>query len=273
MAHKRRTQDSGRSFEILPPDTLGLWKGDAEEPKSSEKRNRHRRRLRLFVGGLLVVLLAGLVVHIAWKASTPLPSVDDHNASTTKDQLPSSDTLSAALSFKNSQGSKDSEIRLAPAGEIPSSMYASTLDSVRVTLDEGKEADAELSRLVERGAKLLAAGEPVSGWPKLAEAIGDKRANKLKTTGGHAGVSGDDPDVAIDPGSSKKFRLKSSRSADHVFVRSASTSARSSAVTSGRRPNHNSKPRTAWCNSMPSPSAVFRPRAREAVSNGVSSGT
>src|SRR5438067_1431269 len=142
MPHKRSTQGSGGSFESLPPETLGRWKGP-EKPTSYEKRNRHRRRLRLFIGGLLVVLLAGLGVHIAWKASTPLPSIDDHNASTTKDQLPSSDTLSGALSFKNSQNPKDSEIRLAPAGAIPSSMYASTLDSVRVTLDEGKEAEAE----------------------------------------------------------------------------------------------------------------------------------
>ncbi len=142
MPHKRSTQGSGRSFEILPPDSLGLWKGP-EKPTSYEKRNRHRRRLRLFIGGLLIVLLAGVGVHIAWKASGPLPSVDDHDASTTTDPLPSSDTLSGALSFKNSQGSKDSEIRLAPAGAIPSSMYASTLDSVRVTLDEGKEAEAE----------------------------------------------------------------------------------------------------------------------------------
>ena len=41
----------------------------------------------------------------------------------------------------------------------------------------------------------------------------------------------------------------------------------------GRWPNHNSNPRTAWCSSMPSPSAVFSPRARAAASNGVSSGT
>ena len=50
------------------------------------------------------------------------------------------------------------------------------------------------------------------------------------------------------------------------LVRSASTSARSSGVTSGRWPNHNSNPRTAWCSSMPSPSAVLsavRPRRRE----------
>ena len=37
---------------------------------------------------------------------------------------------------------------------------------------------------------------------------------------------------------------------------SASSSARNSAVTSGVLPNHSAKPRTAWCSSMPSPSAV-----------------
>ena len=41
--------------------------------------------------------------------------------------------------------------------------------------------------------------------------------------------------------------------------RSASTSARNSAVTCGRMPNQSEKPRTAWCNSIPSPSAVRMP--------------
>ena len=43
-------------------------------------------------------------------------------------------------------------------------------------------------------------------------------------------------------------------------AKSASISARNSAVTCGRTPNHSKKPRTAWCSSMPSPSAVARPR-------------
>ena len=49
--------------------------------------------------------------------------------------------------------------------------------------------------------------------------------------------------------------------------RSASTKARNSGVTSGRTPNHSSNPRTAWCSSMPRPSAVRSPRARAAASS------
>ena len=43
---------------------------------------------------------------------------------------------------------------------------------------------------------------------------------------------------------------------------SRSIRARSSAVTSGRTPNHFSKPGTAWCSSMPRPSTAAQARAR-----------
>jgi tetratricopeptide (TPR) repeat protein len=142
MPNKRSTQGSGR-IEILPPDTLGLWKGNVEEPKAGEKRTQRRRRIRGFSFGVFLVLLLGVGAHLAWKAFNPPASDVGGPASPTTYQPPSSDTLSSALSFKNSQGPKDNEIRLAPAGAIPSSTYASTLDSVRITLDEGKEAEAE----------------------------------------------------------------------------------------------------------------------------------
>ncbi len=55
----------------------------------------------------------------------------------------SSDSLSAALLLKNSLAPKDSEIRIASAGIVPASVYASTLDAVRINLEEGKENEAE----------------------------------------------------------------------------------------------------------------------------------
>ena len=51
--------------------------------------------------------------------------------------------------------------------------------------------------------------------------------------------------------------------------RSASTSARSSAVTSGVLPNQRAKPGAAWCSSMPSPSTATQPRRRAASTSGV----
>ena len=45
----------------------------------------------------------------------------------------------------------------------------------------------------------------------------------------------------------------------HEAPRCAATWARSSGVTSGRTPNQRSKPGTAWCSSMPSPSTVRFP--------------
>jgi tetratricopeptide (TPR) repeat protein len=132
----------GKSIEILPPDSLGLWKGDSKESKSAAKRDRGQRRLRLGSFGLLLLFLSGVGGHFVWKAYHPLASPPIQGASSTTDSLPTPD-LSTALSFKNSQDSKDSEIRLAPSGAVPVSLYASTLDSVRINLDEGKETEAE----------------------------------------------------------------------------------------------------------------------------------
>ena len=54
---------------------------------------------------------------------------------------------------------------------------------------------------------------------------------------------------------------------------SASTRARSSAVTSGRTPNQRSKAGAAWCSSMPSPPTTARPRPLARSMSGVVSGT
>ena len=61
---------------------------------------------------------------------------------------------------------------------------------------------------------------------------------------------------------------------DHPCVSmSAIIMARSSSVTAGRRPNHFSKPGTAWCSSMPRPSAMRMPCCRAWARIGVISGT
>ena len=92
---------------------------------------------------MFVAVIMAVAVPIGWKIAhhgTALPVPD---ASAPVNQPLSSDSLSAALSLKNSQGSKDSEIRIASAGVVPTSLYASSLDSVRVNLEEGKEDEAE----------------------------------------------------------------------------------------------------------------------------------
>ena len=55
--------------------------------------------------------------------------------------------------------------------------------------------------------------------------------------------------------------------------RSASTSARNSAVTSGVLPNQRAKPGAAWRSSMPSPPTATQPRRHAASTSGVVSGT
>ena len=139
---QNRNKGRGKSIEILPPDGLGLWKGESKESKSAAKRDRGHRRLRLGSFGLLLLFLSGVGGHFVWKAYHPHALISDQGASSTTDLLPTPD-LSSALSLKNSQDTQNSEIRLAPAGVVPTSLYASTLDSVRVSLDEGKEAEAE----------------------------------------------------------------------------------------------------------------------------------
>ena len=54
---------------------------------------------------------------------------------------------------------------------------------------------------------------------------------------------------------------------------SAASSSNNSLVTTGRTPNHSSKPRTAWCSSMSSPLEVLSPRASAWASRSVFSGT
>src|SRR6516165_1153 len=58
----------------------------------------------------------------------------------------------------------------------------------------------------------------------------------------------------------------------HTPTRSASTSARKPAVTSGRVPKNRMKAPLAWYSSIPRPSAAASPRARAVASNGVASG-
>lgn len=130
-----------KSFEILPPDGLDLWKGTPKKTKSAEKRVQGRFRLVSF--GLLLLFLGGIGGHFVWKAYHPHTLIPDQNISSATDSTPPEDVLSSALTLKNSQDSTASEVRLAPAGVVPASLYASTLDSVRLSLDEGKETEAE----------------------------------------------------------------------------------------------------------------------------------
>src|ERR1700691_2413800 len=61
--------------------------------------------------------------------------------------------------------------------------------------------------------------------------------------------------------------------APYVAMTSASTSARSAGVTTGRLPNQRAKAGAAWWSSMPSPSATRSPRALAASISGVRKGT
>ncbi|HEY3197964.1 MAG TPA: tetratricopeptide repeat protein, partial [Nitrospirales bacterium] len=133
----------GKSFEILPPDGLDLWKGNPKETKSAAKQNRVQRHFRLLSFSLLLLFLGGIGGHFVWKAYHPHALLPDQSISSTTDSTPSPDVLSSALSLKHSQDSQDSAIRLAPAGVVPASLYASTLDSVRISLDEGRDTEAE----------------------------------------------------------------------------------------------------------------------------------
>ena len=139
---QNRNKGRGKSIEILPPDGLGLWKGESKESKSAAKRDRGQRRLRFGTFGLLLLFLSGVGGHFVWKAYHPHALVPDPGAFSTPDSFATPD-LSTALSLKNSQDTQNNEIRLAPAGVVPASLYASTLDSVRISLDEGKETEAE----------------------------------------------------------------------------------------------------------------------------------
>ncbi len=53
----------------------------------------------------------------------------------------------------------------------------------------------------------------------------------------------------------------------------SSTKARNAGVTVGSTPNQAANAGRPWCNSMPRPSTATSPRARAALSSGVSSGT
>ena len=141
MARKRSSGGSGRSIEILPPDELGLWKGAIEDPKSAEKRNRQRRNLR--VVSVFLVLIMAVAIPIGWKILHHNAALPDPETSVPGNQTHASDSLSSALMMSNSQAPKDSEIRIASAGVVPASLYASSLEAVRVYLEEGKEDEAE----------------------------------------------------------------------------------------------------------------------------------
>jgi tetratricopeptide (TPR) repeat protein len=141
MARKGSSGGSGRSIEILPPDGLNLWKGDTEDPKSAEKRNRRRRNLR--VVGVFLALIIAVAIPIGWKITHHGAAPPGPQASAPENQPLSSDSLSAALLLRNSQSPKDSEIRIASAGAVPASVYASSLEAVRVNLEQGKEDEAE----------------------------------------------------------------------------------------------------------------------------------
>ncbi len=139
MAGKRSSHGSGRSIRILAPDGLKVWKS-AKDPKAAEKRNLQRRNLR--VVSVFVALILAIAIPIGWKITHHAASPNSDAASPQNQPL-SSDSLSAAMLLKNSLGLKDSEIRIASAGIVPVSLYASTLEAARVSLDEGKENEAE----------------------------------------------------------------------------------------------------------------------------------
>jgi tetratricopeptide (TPR) repeat protein len=160
MSPKRSSKGSGRSIEILPPDGLEVWKGNTEDLKSADKRIRRRRNLR--VVSVFVALIVAVAIPIGWKITHHSAAPPDLDASATENQPLSSDSLSSALLLKNSQAPKDSEIRIASAGIVPTSLYASSLDSVRVNLEEGKEDEAQ--------AKLIA-------LPR--EALSDRRIQQF----------------------------------------------------------------------------------------------
>src|SRR6185503_20763482 len=139
----KHTKGREPSIEILPPDGLDLWKGTPKETKAAQKQNRVQRRFRLISFGLLLLFLSGIGGHFAWKAYHPHTLISNKESSSPTDTAPAASSLSSALSLKNSNDSQDGEIRLAPASVVPVSLYASTLDSVRVSLDEGKDVEAE----------------------------------------------------------------------------------------------------------------------------------
>ena len=141
MSRKGSSGGSGRSIEILPPDGLGLWKGSTEDPKATEERKRRQRNRR--VAGVILAMIVAIAIPIGWKITHQSAAVPDPGAIAPEHQPLSSDTLSAALLLRNSQAPKDSEVRIASAGTVPASVYASSLEAVRVNLEEGKEDEAE----------------------------------------------------------------------------------------------------------------------------------
>jgi tetratricopeptide (TPR) repeat protein len=187
---KRTPPSSIKSFEIVSPDDPILWKGDPEaDKKAVEKRKRSRTAFKIF--GILAVLVSvGLTAHQMWRASDGSAPLTESVSSEVTNQ-----TAPAAPSIFDGQLPRDTQIRLAPASEMPSSLYASSLDTIRLTLEQGNTAEAE--------AKLKA-------LPK--EALSDRRAQQFAgvlwnnlgvkyrtTTGTDAGKAAFKAAIAVDP--------------------------------------------------------------------------
>jgi hypothetical protein len=139
MRDKRSTKNSGSSFEILPPDNLGLWKGDPEAAKRTASRQKSRKR-NLILLGVLLLLASGIGTYRFVQLDRVATSSSDTPSLSLRDlSSDSSESLHTSLS----QIPKESHIRIAETGEVPASLYASTLDTARVSLDQGNDAEAE----------------------------------------------------------------------------------------------------------------------------------
>jgi tetratricopeptide (TPR) repeat protein len=143
MPHPNTPNRPGKSFEIIPPDT-GVWK---PPPQVSLDRPRPPwLKLTLRLAGLLILAAVIIGGHRLWQGSSQSAPAEPNSSmvSVLPARLlsgpgPASPTTPAV----RPELPKETHIRLAPAGEVPASLYASTLDAIRLTIEQGNDAEAE----------------------------------------------------------------------------------------------------------------------------------
>src|SRR5438445_4156373 len=143
MPHPNTPKSPGKSFEIIPPDT-GIWKPPRQD--SSDRPRPFWLKVTLRLAGLLILAAMILGGHRLWQGSSQSASSEPSTSivSVLPARLltgpgPANPTIPAV----RPELPKETHIRLAPAGEVPSSLYASTLDAIRLTIEQGNDAEAE----------------------------------------------------------------------------------------------------------------------------------
>jgi tetratricopeptide (TPR) repeat protein len=201
MAYPNPPRSPGKSFEIIPPET-GLWKAP---PQESLKRKRPWLKVTLRLGGLLILAAVIIGGPRLWKSS-PQSSESEPETSTITvlpaKVLTGSRSAAPAAPALRPEVPKDTQIRLAPARDVPSSLYASTLDAIRLTIEQGNESEAE--------GKLLALPKEAFSDPRVqsytAILWNNLGVRQKASRGSPAGISAFKTAISLDPTLAEPYR-------------------------------------------------------------------